>query len=125
MLPARGPAEARGGAEVVDAVRALPGEVRAVGRTPEVTVGGCAAVDRALQPEGLDDGRGLDIEEVAPDRRDPLVGKAAGTEGVDRHRYRIRDADRVGHLDLAAPGQLRGDQVLRDVARHVGRAPVD
>ena len=37
----------------------------------------------------------------------------------------LRDADRVRELHLAARRQLGGDDVLRDVARHVGGAAVD
>ena len=37
----------------------------------------------------------------------------------------MRDADRVGDLDLAAVGEPGGDDVLRHVARRVGGRAVD
>ena len=37
----------------------------------------------------------------------------------------MRDADRVGDLDLAAVGEARGDDVLRHVARRVRGRAVD
>ena len=37
----------------------------------------------------------------------------------------MRDADRVGDLDLAAVGEAGGDDVLGDVARGVGGRAVD
>ena len=48
-----------------------------------------------------------------------------GTEAVDLDRDRVRDADRVGDLELAAVGQARGDDVLGHVARRVGGRAVD
>ena len=41
------------------------------------------------------------------------------------HRDRVRDADRVGDLHLAAVGEPGGDDVLRHVARRVGGRAVD
>src|SRR5438128_317104 len=112
-------------AQVADAVGALPAEVRALGDAPEVAVGGGALVDGALQPEHVDDGRGLQVEHLAHHARDLLVRHGAGAEGVDQHGHRVRDADRVRELHLAALRQLRRHDVLGDVARHVGGAPVD
>src|SRR2546429_130734 len=104
-----GPSSAPGGApepggraQVADAVGALPGEVRSLGDAPEVTVGGGALVDGALQPERADDGRGLQVEHLAHEGRDLLVGQGAGPEGVHQDRDRVRDADRVRDLHLAA-----------------------
>src|SRR5947207_2233802 len=88
-----GPSSAPGGApepggraQVADAVGALPGEVRSLGNAPEVTVGGGALVDGALQPERADDGRGLQVEHLAHEGRDLLVGQGAGPEGVHQDR---------------------------------------
>ena len=54
-----------------------------------------------------------------------LLRKLARAEGLDVHRHRVRDADRVGELDQRALGEAGGDDVLGDVARHVGRRAVD
>src|SRR5438477_60399 len=127
-----GPSSAPGGApepggraQVADAVGALPGEVRPLGDAPEVTVGGGALVDGALQPERADDGRGLQVEYLAHDGRDLLVGQGAAPEGVHQDGDRVRDADRVRDLHLAALRQLGRHDVLGDVAHHVGGAAVD
>ena len=45
--------------------------------------------------------------------------------GVDVDADRLGDADGVGELDLAALGQAGGDDVLGDVAGHVGGRAVD
>ena len=52
-------------------------------------------------------------------------GDLAGPLGVDVDADRLGDADGVGELDLAALGQARGDDVLGDVAGHVGGRAVD
>ena len=49
----------------------------------------------------------------------------AGAERLERDRDGLRDADRVGDLDLAAVGEAGGDDVLRDVARRVRGRAVD
>src|SRR3989442_1345736 len=117
-----GPSSAPGGApepgdraQVADAVGALPGEVRPLGDAPEVTVGGGALVDGALQPQRADDGRGLQVEHLARDGRDLLVGQGAGPEGVHQHGHGVRDADRVRDLYLAALRQLGRHEVLGEV----------
>ena len=46
-------------------------------------------------------------------------------EGIDEHRHRLGDADRVGELHHAALGQAGRDDVLRDVARHVAGRAID
>src|SRR6185369_5602750 len=38
---------------------------------------------------------------------------------------RLGDANRIRELDHAAVRESRGDDVLRDVARHVARRPID
>ena len=53
------------------------------------------------------------------------TGDVLGAERLDLDRERMRDPDRVGDLDLAAVGEARGDDVLRDVAGGVGGRAVD
>src|SRR6185436_9939687 len=86
---------------------------------------GGALVDRLFQAERPDDARRLEIEDVADRLADLRVVDVAGAERVDEDRHGLGDADRVGELDLALRGELRGDDVLRDVARDVRGAPVD
>ena len=56
---------------------------------------------------------------------DLRVGDLAGALGVDVDAHRLGDADGVGELHFAALGQAGGDDVLGDVAGHVGGAAVD
>ena len=58
-------------------------------------------------------------------RSSSLVVERAGAEGVDANRDRLGDADRVGHLHLAAPREPRRHQVLGDPAHRVGGAAID
>src|SRR6266699_5584981 len=49
----------------------------------------------------------------------------AAASGVDSHRNRFSDADRIGKLDFALISQSGRDNVLRDITRHVRRRPID
>ena len=59
-------------------------------------------------------------------QRGQLLGvDLRGAEGLDHDRHRVRDADRVRDLHLAAPGDARRHHVLGDVAHRVRRRAVD
>ena len=68
---------------------------------------------------------GRQREDLADELADPRVGDLAGAVGVDVHADRLGDADGVGELHFAALGQAGGDDVLGDVAGHVGGAAID
>ena len=53
------------------------------------------------------------------------TGHGLGAEGLDEQADRVRLADRVGDLHLAARGQAGGDDVLGDPAHRVGGRAVD
>src|SRR2546422_5177255 len=101
----------RGEAEVLDAVRVLPGEqvdfpihvlvhvAPALGRAAEVAVCSGGAVDRMAQIQRLIDAEGRQVEYVADRVFDGLVGHDAGAERVDHHRDGLGDPDGVRHLD--------------------------
>ena len=55
----------------------------------------------------------------------PLGVDLLGAEQVEGQRDGVRGADGVRDLELAPVGEPGGDDVLRDVARHVGGGPVD
>ena len=55
------------------------------------------------------------------ERLDHCLRNVLRAERLDKDRERLRDADRVRDLDLAAVGEPGGDDVLRDVARRVRR----
>ena len=68
---------------------------------------------------------GVEREDFANELADPRVFDFAGAVGVDVDADRFGDADGVGELHFAAVGEAGGDDVLRDVAGHVGGAAVD
>jgi hypothetical protein len=80
-----------------------------------------APVDGTQQIEPLDDGARPEVEVADEIAAAALV---AGAEGVDLHRDRLRDADRVRHLDLRPLREPRPHQLPGDVAAEVGAAPV-
>ena len=72
-------------------------------------VGGGLLVDRAAEVEVTQDRRGTEVEVLEDELLDPLQREVLGAEALDEYRERVRDADRVGDLDLAAVGESRGD----------------
>ena len=107
----------------VSLIGLLPGEVVVV--APEVTVGGRLAVDRPAQVELADERPGTQVEVLVDQLGDALARNPLGAVGLDHRRERVRHADRVGKLDLAAIGQPRRDDVLGHVAGRVGGRAVD
>jgi len=87
--------------------------------------------DAGLAPgtpvEVADDRRGPEVEVVADQRLDPVAGhtRRLGAEALHADRDRMREADRVGDLQLAALRETCGDDVLRHVAGRVRRRAVD
>ena len=57
--------------------------------------------------------------------RELLIAHLSGAEGVGRDGGGLRDAYRVGHLDLAAPRKPRGDDVLRHIPCGIGAGAVN
>src|SRR6202050_2667691 len=112
-----------GGAELVGAVGALPGEVRL--GAAEVAVGRGLRVDRAEQVQRVDDGPRPQVEDLQHGVLDLLHRDLLGAETLDEQPDWHRLADRVRHLGLAPVGQARGDHVLGHPAHRVGRAAVD
>ena len=55
----------------------------------------------------------------------PRIVDFAGAKRIDHDRNRFRDADRISQLHFSAIGQTGGDQVLRDIARHVASGAVN
>src|SRR5215813_13494175 len=86
-------AETRRAAEIVHPVGAFPGEVWSVGDAAEVAVGRRAPVDRPLQAEGPDHRRRLEVEQLAHQGADLVVGHDARAKGIDQHGDGVGDAD--------------------------------
>src|SRR6266545_1934852 len=123
LPPGASPLGPGGLAECFGLVGPFPAEPRIT--PPEVPEGGGVSVDRLAQIEGLDDLARLQPEMLADQLHDRLVPDLSGAEGVDHHGNRVGHSDRVRELNLETLGQAGGDQILRDVARHVGGGAVD
>ena len=96
----------------------LPG--KALVFAPEVPVGSGLAVDGAAQIQIADDSAGAQVEVFADQLGDVFIGDLARAEGLDVDRERVRHANGVGHLDLAALRQPGSHHVLGDPAAGVG-----
>ena len=99
--------------------QAKPGPVR-----PKWPYAAVSPVYRTLQAQVLDYAFWREVENLAYEIGDLIVGTATRPEGVDMDGNRFGDADGVGKLQLAAVGETGGDDVLGDVAGHVMGAAV-
>src|ERR1051325_7268354 len=115
--------ESRVAAQRLGLVGPLPGKLGLV--AAEVTIGGCLPVDGPAQVEGLDDAARRQLEVRAHDIRELEFVDLACPLRVDVDRDRVRDADSVSELDLAALGDASSDDILGDVSRHVTGRTVD
>src|SRR5919198_858755 len=122
-LDRRARAEARGLAQRLGLVGALPREV--VVLAAEVAVGGGLLVDRAVKLEVLPERTRAQVEVPLDQGLDLGAPDLLGPERLDHDRHRVRDADRVGHLDLGALGQAGRDDVLGHVPGRVRGRAVD
>ena len=109
----------------VGLVGLLPGELRQL--AAEVAVAGGFLVDRPTQVQRLDDALRRQLEVLADQVDQLVVGDALGDRAVrvDPDVERVGIADGVGELHLALLGQAGGDDVLGDVAGHVGGRAID
>src|SRR3954468_5612389 len=101
----------------------LPRELRF--GPPEVTERRGLLVDRPPQVELLHDAAGRELEMLAHQLGDLLFRNPARAFGVHHHRHRIGDADRIRELHERPFGNSRGDDILRDIARHVAGGAID
>ena len=91
----------------------------------EVSAAGDVAVDRAAQFKARRDAAWAHVDMLHKPARDLFVAHAPRAKRVDHHAHRVGEADGIGKLDLAAVGQLRGHNVLGEIARHVSARAVD
>ena len=89
-----------------------------------MAVVGGLAVDGPAQVEVADDGAGAQVEVLAHQAGDLLIGDLAGAEGLNVDGEWAGHADGVGHLNFAAVSQAGGHHVLGSPARRVGRGAV-
>ena len=87
---------------------------------------GCRlAIDGATQVEAVDDRARAQVEDLVHRTLDVGLGNVRRAERLDHDRDRLRDADGIGDLDLAAIGQVSGHHVLRNPTRGVRSGAVD
>jgi hypothetical protein len=86
--------------------------------------GGRLLEDGTPEVEVLDDRARPEVERAPHELLEPRLRDLPGALGPHHDGYRLRHADRVGHLHLGPLGQPGRDHVLGDVARHVGARPV-
>ena len=82
-------------------------------------------VNGAAKVERLDDPLRRELEMRSDDFADLVVVDEAGVERVDQHGNRFGHTNRVRELNHAAAGEACGDDVFRDVARHIAGGPID
>src|SRR5271155_2185053 len=104
-------------------VSRFPGEVGIV--APEVAVGRRLLIDGTAQIQRINDPtrRQLEVgtDQIGNDRRIDFFR----AESIHANAYRISPADGIGELHFAAVGELCGDDVFGNVARHVGCGAID
>src|SRR6267154_4512417 len=101
----------------------LPGEFLLV--AAEVPVCCRLLVDRTAQIERFDDPLGSQFEVFADCGLKFLVFHLTGAESLNEDADRLSYADGVRELHFDAISELRGNDVLGDVARHVASRTVD
>src|SRR6185503_3458016 len=65
------------------------------------------------------------IEALLDDLGDLLLGNHAGAERIDQNGDRLSYANHICELNFTTVGQLRRDDILGNVARHISSAAVD
>ncbi|RMU44311.1 hypothetical protein ALP28_05422 [Pseudomonas savastanoi pv. nerii] len=93
--------------------------------TAEVAVGRSGLVHRVQQVEHGGDGVWAQVEVVADQLDDLVIGQLAGAEGVQRDRRRLCHADSVGHLNFATLGQTGSHDILGHVTTGVSSRTVN
>src|SRR6185503_14891255 len=85
----------------------------------KVSVGCRLLVNRAAKVQAVDDCLRREGEVLADEFRELRRTDLSGSEGVNQHADRLRNADRIGKLNLSLIGESRSHDVLGDIARHV------
>src|SRR5215217_7034014 len=117
------PSESGVGTQPGCLVGALPGELRFAAAEMSECRG--FLVNRTAKVECLNDPARCQLEVGTHEIADLVFVHEAGSEGVGVHGHRLRHANRVGQLHLAAIGEARRDDILRNVTRHVARRAVN
>jgi hypothetical protein len=91
----------------------------------EVAVVGCFRVNRAAEAEVANDLGGTEIKGLVHGFLDSFEANFFGIEGIEADGDGMGMANGVGELDFHTIGEAGGDDVLGDIATHVGCASVD
>src|SRR5712692_608132 len=91
----------------------------------EMTIDRRLPEQRPPEVELLDDAERTEVEELVDGCHEHRLWDFARAEGVDPDRDWLDDADRVRDLNLAAPCQARGNDVLRHVPGAIRAGAVD
>src|SRR5690606_2305686 len=91
---------------------------------PEMAIACRRTVDRMQKIKVADDGEWAQVEDLAHRGDDLVMRDGFRSKGVQRDRGRLRLADRIGNLKLAAAGQSGGYDVLGDPAARICRRAV-
>src|SRR5579859_2651665 len=98
----------------------FPGKLRLA----EMTIRRCAGVYGTAQVEHREDVRDRHVEHVPCELLDPLGIVVMRAERLNRTHDRVRLADHVRNLDLAAIGKACANDALGDVTASVRAGPV-
>src|SRR6266852_6721553 len=109
--------------QLLGALGGLPRRVDV--RAAEMAVNRRLAEQRPPEVELLDDPERAQVEQLVDGRDEDWLGNPAGPERVDPDRNRFHDPDRVRDLDLAAPREAGGNDVLGYVPCAVCARSVD
>lgn len=82
---------------------------------PKWPIGCDLLVDRTPKVQTADDRRRAQVKALADQLTQAGVGQAARSEGVDKDRDGMGNADGIGQLDLALGGKTCRHKVLGDV----------
>ena len=91
----------------------------------EVAVVGCFRVNGATEAKVANDFGGTEIKGLVYGFLDSFEADFFGIEGVEADGNGVRMPDGVGELDFHTIGETGGNNVLSDIATHVGCASVD
>lgn len=91
------------GKDALHSVGLLPRQVEV--RAAEVAIGCDLLVDRTPKVQTADDRRRAQVKALADQLTQAGVGQAARSEGVDKDRDGMGNADGIGQLDLALGGK--------------------
>ena len=111
--------------ELADTVRILPRGIGWIAPMAEVAVVGGFRVNGATEAEMANDLGRAEIKGLVYGFLDSFEANFFSIEGIEANGDGMGMANGVGELDFHTIGEAGGDNVLGDIATHVGGAAVD